>query len=141
MREAYNKLSRLNTSPSRSTFIGNIEGRDVFNGNVSVVVTDGFSGNIFLKTAEGIASFVLDQIEEASREKKTAHYISDLLTDLRKRLHYTEYPGAVVCGVDGIVIKCHGDGSTSAFRESLKESCRLLQNNFLAQIKDSLTPK
>ncbi len=138
VREAYSKLTSLNAAdPSRPTFIGNVEGRDAFNGHVDVIVTDGFTGNIFLKTAEGIASFILSQIESSTAENKDASHLSDLLSGLRKRLYYAEYPGAVVCGIEGIVMKCHGDGKPSAFRESLKETCRLLENDFLTKIKDS----
>lgn len=136
VREAYRHLSEWNLAdPSRPIFIGNVEGRDAFNGHVDVIVTDGFTGNIFLKTAEGIASFILSQIEE---EKETYAPLADLLSGLRKRLHYAEYPGAVVCGIEGIVMKCHGDGRPSAFRESLKEICHLLENDFLDKIRDSL---
>jgi len=125
VRDAYKKLAEL-----KETFIGNVEGRDAFNGHVDVIVTDGFTGNIFLKTAEGIASFVLSQIEQAAA--------AEIFATLRKRLHYAEYPGAVLCGVEGIVMKCHGDGMPNAFRESLKETCRLLDNDFLTKIKELL---
>jgi glycerol-3-phosphate acyltransferase PlsX len=136
VREAYQQLSELNKDPSAPpVFIGNVEGRDVFNGHVDVIVTDGFTGNIFLKTAEGIASFILSQIEKTLVEHKTAHHLSDLLMGMRKRLHYAEYPGAIVCGVDGLVMKCHGDGNPAAFRESLKEAFRLLENGFLQKLK------
>lgn len=139
VRDAYRQLAELNeASPSRPIFIGNVEGRDAFNGHVDVIVTDGFTGNIFLKTAEGIASFILSQIEEARAENKASQPLAELLSGLRKRLHYAEYPGAVVCGVEGIVMKCHGDGHPTAFRESLKETCRLLENDFLDKIRESL---
>ncbi len=134
VREAYQQLTELNEgNPSKPIFLGNIEGRSAFSGYVDVIVTDGFTGNIFLKTSEGIASFILSQIEE--REKDPSAYI---LKELRKLLHYAEYPGAVMCGIEGIVMKCHGDGMPNAFCESLKETCRLLTNDFLTKIKDQL---
>ncbi len=134
MRDAYQLLEQLNkTTPPRTIFAGNIEGRDVFNGVVDVLVTDGFTGNVFLKTAEGIASFILSQIEENFTEPLP------ILATLRKRLHYAEYPGAVVAGVDGIVMKCHGDGSPNAFRESLKATDQLLSHDFLSRIKKELS--
>jgi len=135
LRNAYKALERLNHLPhARKKFIGNIEGRDVFNGNVDVLVTDGFTGNVFLKTAEGIASFILQEIEAYAGDSLILH-----LPLLRKRLHYAEYPGAVVSGIEGIVIKCHGDGSPNAFCESLKATCRLLEQDFLKRIKVELT--
>ncbi len=131
LRNAYKALEQLNLSDStRKTFIGNIEGRDVFNGNVDVLVTDGFTGNVFLKTAEGIASFILQEIEAYASDSLIPH-----LPVLRKRLHYAEYPGAIVSGVEGLVIKCHGDGSPSAFCESIRATYHLLEQNFLKSIK------
>ncbi|MBS3904696.1 MAG: phosphate acyltransferase PlsX [Simkania sp.] len=134
IRNAYQLLEQLNkTTPPNLTFIGNIEGRNVFNGIVDVLVTDGFTGNVFLKTAEGIASFILSQLEGNISEPQLN------LSTLRKRLHYAEYPGAVVAGVDGVVMKCHGDGSPTAFRESLKAISRLLAHNFLEHVKSELS--
>src|SRR6185437_3534869 len=86
-REAYQKLETLNQQ--RQIFIGNIEGKQAFQGTFDVLVTDGFSGNIFLKTAEGIAAFIFEELEH--KEK---------LHSIRHRLHYAEYPGAILCGVD-----------------------------------------
>ncbi len=76
--------------------MGNIEGKSAFDGDVDVLVTDGFAGNIFLKTAEGIANLMLDQLKPSA-------------IDLKKfqSLQYAEYPGALLAGVKGIVIKCH----------------------------------
>lgn len=133
VRSAYKKLEELHHEHSaQGTFKGNIEGRDVFNGSVDVIVTDGFTGNVFLKTAEGIASFILHEVEEHTKNPDSFFYT------LRKRLHYTEYPGATIAGVDGIVVKCHGDGSPSAFRKSVKAVSELLKGNFLSRLKEEL---
>jgi glycerol-3-phosphate acyltransferase PlsX len=125
-REAYKLIQQCHP-----TFIGNIEGRDVFNGDTDVVVTDGFAGNVLLKTAEGIASFILHEIEKDPG-------ISGDLAALRKRLHYAEYPGAIVAGVEGLIMKCHGDGSKLAFRESLKAIIQLLSQDLSVRIKKAL---
>lgn len=126
LQEAHRHLSKLKSG----LFMGNIEGRDVFEGNIQVLVTDGFTGNIFLKTAEGIASFILSELE---------HELSaEMLKKLRIRLHYTEYPGAILCGINGIVVKCHGDGSPDAFINGIKGALRLTQHNFLDNLKDLL---
>ena len=126
LQKAYRHLSEL----KGSLFVGNIEGRDVFEGDIQVLVTDGFAGNIFLKTAEGVASFILSELE-SELPKET-------LTKLRARLHYTEYPGAILCGVNGIVVKCHGDGSPEAFINGIKGGILLAQNNFLDTLKNQL---
>ncbi|NGX31750.1 MAG: Phosphate acyltransferase [Chlamydiae bacterium] len=86
--KAYQLFSKKN---AYFTFVGNIEGQDVFEGTIDVLVTDGFSGNIFLKTAEGVANFLQSQ------------YKFDLPS-----LAY----GAIICGVNGLVIKCHGKSKT-----------------------------
>ncbi len=70
LQEAYLKLDAMNRD--QPFFAGNIEGKDVFHGNIDVLVTDGFTGNVFLKTAEGIAAFILEQLEQAP-EKALFH--------------------------------------------------------------------
>lgn len=126
LREAYQKLQSLNTH--HKVFLGNVEARDVFNGEIDVLVTDGFTGNIFLKTTEGIGAFLLDLL----KEKK------ELLANLRHPLDYAEYPGALLCGVDGIVIKCHGSASPQSLTSSIKAALPLLQHNFLDKLKKEL---
>ena len=123
-REAYAKLQALNNG-GRKVFLGNIEGKDAFAGNIDVLVTDGFTGNVFLKTAEGLASFILHELE-----KDMSHDIAAL----RRRLYTTEHPGAILCGVDGLVIKCHGHVTVATFMTSIKGAYRLLQSRFLEQL-------
>jgi phosphate acyltransferase len=133
LREVYQKLIELNKE--ESIFLGNIEGKAVFRGDLDVLVTDGFTGNIFLKTAEGIAAFIskeLEQIEEGGEKLK------EILTTLKRHLDYSEYPGAILCGVNGIVIKCHGDFSPQALNNSIRGTIRLLEHDFLEKIKIQL---
>ena len=89
--EAYQKLLTLNQK--RKVFIGNIEGRDALEGLCDVLVTDGFTGNVFLKTAEGIAGALLNQLEANASEECSPH-LKTVLSGIRRRLHYAEYPGA-----------------------------------------------
>jgi glycerol-3-phosphate acyltransferase PlsX len=135
LREAYQKLESLNRD--FPTFLGNIEGKDAFQGDIDVLVTDGFTGNVFLKTAEGIAAFILEDIEGTAKESCSMH-LKGLLTQLRSRLHYAEYPGAILCGVDGIVVKCHGDSTPEALMSGVKGAIRLVQHDFLDKIKSQL---
>ena len=113
-------------------FLGNVEGREVFERKVDVLVTDGFTGNVFLKTAEGIASFVLDLVKEKIKEEK-------LYYDLHKHLYYGEHPGALLIGTDAMIIKCHGKSSSLAIKNAIFGSLRLLENNFLTKFKKILT--
>jgi glycerol-3-phosphate acyltransferase PlsX len=135
LREAYKKLQSLNKDTT--TFIGNVEGRDVFKGDIDVLVTDGFTGNVFLKTAEGIAAVILDQLEENASEQCSPH-LKAVLDVMRQRLHYAEYPGAILCGVDGIVVKCHGDSNPDTFGHGIRGAIRLVENQFLTRIKTQL---
>ncbi len=135
LREAYQKLESLNRD--FPTFIGNVEGKDAFQGNIDVLVTDGFTGNVFLKTAEGIAAFILEDLEENAGQDCSLH-LKGVLSQLRKRLHYAEYPGAILCGVDGIVVKCHGDSTPEALMSGVRGAIRLVQHDFLDKIKSQL---
>lgn len=118
-------------APSAFEFAGNIEGRDVFEGNVDVLVTDGFTGNVFLKTAEGTAAFILDSL------KKVGADVSKLEM-LHRNFDYTEHPGAVLCGVDGVIVKCHGNGIESAIFHSIMGAIALVQKNFVEHMKTAL---
>lgn len=133
--EVYQALEALNRDTP--TFIGNIEGKQAFRGDIDVLVTDGFTGNIFLKTAEGCAAFILDEIEQKSLTNTTPE-IKSMLLKLKTRLHWTEYPGAILAGIDGVVVKCHGDSSPIALMNGIKGAYRLVKHDFLNQIKKQL---
>lgn len=138
LQEAYNQLLSLSKKPSSSfSFVGNIEGRNAFHGQIDVLVTDGFTGNVFLKTAEGIAAVILEELENATLDGCSPS-LKTILSELRQRLHYAEYPGALLCGIDGIVIKCHGDASAQSVVRSITTAKRLIQHRFLDQVREEL---
>lgn len=138
VRLAYQKMLALAEQfPEQFHFKGNIEAKEVFNGGVDVLVTDGFTGNIFLKTAEGIANLVLDRLKENIPEKDFANLESHL-NDLQQHLHYAEYPGALLCGVEGIVVKCHGYSTPKAIMNGIKGALHLAQQKFIASLQDQL---
>jgi phosphate acyltransferase len=134
LREAYVQLESLNHD--RMVFAGNIEGKDVFHGDINVLVTDGFTGNIFLKTAEGIAAFILDYLEETS--KAVSSHLKHELSTLQSRLYQAASHGALLCGVDGIIVKCHGDATPAAFLQGIKGTIRLCRHDFLESLKSQL---
>jgi glycerol-3-phosphate acyltransferase PlsX len=90
-------------------FKGNIEGKEAFQGIVDVLVTDGFTGNVFLKTAEGVSAFLIKLLKK--KLNNLPEKISQFSPD--------EYPGAILCGVEGIVIKCHGDSKSKSMFHSI----------------------
>lgn len=138
LQQAYRNLGAPNSADY--CFVGNVEGREVFDGKVDVLVTDGFTGNVLLKTSEGAASFALRQIEDALREADldVPQSVKEVLGQLRSRLDYAEYPGAIVCGVEGIVIKCHGNATSRGMLQAICEACTLLEKQLIDQLKTRL---
>ena len=126
LQAAYRQLQE-----SCPNFVGNIEGRDVFSGQIDVLVCGGFAGNIFLKTAEGMALFILDYLKEALGP-------SEALDELNRRVNYAEYGGAIVCGVDGLVVKCHGFSSPRAIQNSIRATIKLAERDLIGRMKSAL---
>lgn len=118
-------------------FAGNVEGKSAFDGEVDALITDGFTGNVFLKTAEGIANLILDRIRHNLPES-TFEAVNPQMKDLQKHLHYAEYPGALLIGVDGIVTKCHGYSTPKALINAIFGVIELSKRNFLHTFKEIL---
>lgn len=143
VREAYRLLSEACqleqglTEKPYMTFYGNIEGREVFQGKVDVLVTDGFTGNVLVKTSEGIADVIFDYLTEALHQQPSVE-LQKKLNSIQKTFHYAEYQGALLCGIDGIVIKCHGHSNTKAIFNGIKGAIDMIQNQLVQQIKDHL---
>lgn len=132
VREAYKCLKESNES-KKMQFIGNVEGRDLFEGKVDVLVTDGFTGNVLLKTSEGLSSFIFSYIQETLQNTH-----QEYLSQLRQYFSYAEYPGAFVCGVEGIVVKSHGDSSPRAMLSSIQGAANLVHTKVIDRIKEAL---
>lgn len=118
-------------------FKGNVEGREVFQGKVDVLVTDGFTGNVFLKTAEGVSAFILEQLQ-LQLQNTPSESAQGAVTALARHVNYDEYPGAIVCGVDGVVVKCHGYSSSLAMYNGIKGAIALVEHGLVAKIKTLL---
>ena len=102
-----------------------------------MVVTDGFTGNVFLKTAEGIANLILDRLN-AELPQESLKKLGSQLTDLQRHLHYAEYPGALLAGVRGIVIKCHGYSTPQAFVNAVRGAVDLAAEGFMEVFQSKL---
>lgn len=141
VRQAYQLLSEAchqnSNEPPYMEFHGNIEGRDVFHGKVDVLVTDGFTGNVLVKTSEGIADVIFEYLMEALHQHPSPA-LQKTLNSIQSLFHYAEYQGALLCGIDGIVIKCHGHSNTKAFFNGVKGAVNMIQHQLLSQIKDHL---
>ena len=79
-------------------FLGNVEGREVYEGKVDVLVTDGFTGNVFLKTSEGVSSFLVDYLKKHFGSKAG----EEVAHELHTQFNYAQYPGALLAGLDGV---------------------------------------
>jgi phosphate acyltransferase len=105
-------------------FVGNVEGRDVFTGQVDVIVTDGFTGNVMLKLSEGLQEAVISMIKRelsATVITKTGAMLArPAFKNLKKRLDYAEYGGAPLLGVRRMVVICHGSSNARAIRNAIR---------------------
>jgi phosphate acyltransferase len=106
-------------------FVGNVEGGDLFTGGVDVVVTDGFTGNVVLKLLEGFAGFMLGQVMR-ELAGHGADWAPAALAKLKKNIDYAEYGGALLLGVDGVVIIGHGRSDAMAVANALRVAARAL---------------
>ena len=107
-----------------SNFIGNVEGRDLYNGRVEVIVCDGFIGNVALKISEGLVEAISSMLKEAlssTLSSKMGYVLSRrAFRDFRKRVDYSEYGGAPLLGVKGVVIICHGGSNANAIKNAIR---------------------
>jgi len=116
VRRAYGMLRH-----SPLNFIGNIEGSDIFNSYVDVVVCDGFVGNVALKICEGVAQSISNWIVQEIGEPT-------LVKELTKRLNYEEYGGGIVLGINGLGILCHGRSSSKAIKNAIIMAAHFIKN-------------
>lgn len=123
-------------------FIGNVEGRDVFNGKVDVIVTDGFTGNVILKVSESLSEMVEQLLrEEIKRTLKASVGFLLSRTAFRRfksRLDYSEYGGAPLLGVKGCVIICHGRSSAKAIKNAIRFAAEFSRRNLAQKIQSSI---
>jgi glycerol-3-phosphate acyltransferase PlsX len=118
-REAYKLIKELSLN-----FVGNVEGRDLFNGKADVLVCDGFVGNVALKISEGMAEtvrFLLRQSLQATITRQVGFMLSrQAFVDFKKRLDYSEYGGAPLLGIKGVCIISHGSSNGNAIKNAIR---------------------
>ena len=117
-KEAYQLLSAGGVK-----FIGNVEGGDVFAGGADVVVTDGFTGNVILKLLEQFGGFVMNKVA-AGAEKAGTELSADVFGAVVQDLDYAAYGGALLLGVDGVVVIGHGKSDSRAVGNALRQAAR-----------------
>lgn len=135
VKKAYEELKNVDLN-----FIGNVEARDVINDYTDIIVCDGFTGNILLKSAEGVAISVMGLLKEtflsSTKGKLGAMLLKDDLRKLKSFMDYAEYGGAPLLGVNGGVIKAHGSSDSRAIKNAINQGIKFAKGNVLQDIKD-----
>jgi glycerol-3-phosphate acyltransferase PlsX len=126
-------------------FIGNVEGRDLYNGHADVIVTDGFVGNVALKTSEGLVKLVNSSLRESLKATITSS-VGALLSQqafkaFKKRLDYSEYGGAPLLGVRGVCIVGHGSSNERAIMNGIRVAAEFAANEVNPAIESMLAEK
>jgi fatty acid/phospholipid synthesis protein PlsX len=137
-RETFSALKEL----SDLNFIGNIEGKDVLTTQVDVVVTDGFTGNVFLKSVEGAADFMMSSLKEnltsSSLAKIGAVLAKNSLKKMKIELDPNQYGGALIAGLNGAVVKGHGSSNEEAFYHALRQLYSIVKSDVVNKLKEEL---
>jgi glycerol-3-phosphate acyltransferase PlsX len=128
---------------NRDTFIGNVEGSDIFNGSVDVVVCDGFEGNLVLKTAEGTAD-AIGKILKGSIKGSWIQMIGGMLVKpafkaLKKKMDYAEYGGAPLLGVKECVIIAHGKSNSEAMKNAMFQAIEYVESDVGKDIEEGIS--
>jgi glycerol-3-phosphate acyltransferase PlsX len=137
---AYELFERSNLN-----FIGNVEGRDIFDGIADVVVCDGFVGNVLLKFGESIFGFITTQLKKKVARSPLlmagGYLLKPALKELKQDMTSEEYGGAQLLGIDGVVIICHGNSTPLAIKNAVKVARQLVIEDVNEQIKQTLEKK
>lgn len=124
---------------SSLNFVGNVEPRDVSNGDVDVLVCDGFVGNTVLKMFEGVASNIFSMLKEeimaSTRTKIGGLFLKPVFNKFKKKFDYKEVGGAAFLGVNGICIKAHGSSDAKAVKNAIRQAKLFYDNNLIEKIR------
>lgn len=136
-KEAFTLISKLDS------FVGNVEGNQIFDGSIDVVICDGFVGNILLKTSEGVADAITKIIKKHVKKSPIAIAGSLLMKKvfktLKQQVDYDEYGGAPLLGVDGCVIISHGKSNAKAIKNAIFQALNFADSEINRVIKDELS--
>lgn len=126
-------------------FIGNVEARDLLEGVCDVAVTDGFTGNMILKTVEGTAMSMFKMIKaelmSSFTSKMAAAVLKPNLKQIKNKLDYSEYGGAALFGLNAPVIKAHGSSDSQAIYSAIRQTREFVQSGVVAQIRNAMESK
>lgn len=138
LKTAYTSLKQM----KEINFIGNIEARDFFEGKADVILCDGFVGNIFIKTIEGFGSYLYnlmrDKVKKDEIYAKGAKIMAPAIEGIKSQLDYSEYGGAILLGLDGIIVKCHGSSDNKAIYNGIKVAVDYAKTDIQIKLKENL---
>lgn len=124
-------------------FVGNVEGRDIMEGNADVFVTDGFVGNVVLKTIEGMGHMIGDKVKGIFKKniitKIGALFVMDGINSFKKAMDYREYGGAPLLGCKKPVIKGHGSSDAKAVFNAIRQAKQFVETDVISSITENLT--
>jgi glycerol-3-phosphate acyltransferase PlsX len=137
IKEAHQLLNK-----SRIHFVGNVEGRDIFNGKVNIVVCDGFVGNVVLKVSESIAG-VIGKLLKAELNRSLMTRLGALLAKpafnaLKREVDYSEYGGAPLLGIDGNCIISHGSSNAKAIKNAIRRAAEFVKYEINQHILEAM---
>ena len=135
IKDTYQKLNQIVNEDFE--FKGFIEGNHIMDGNVNVIVTDGFTGNVALKTAEGTANFIQKNLKK-SINKLSLILSYNTLKKFKKKLDPRKYNGAIFLGLEGPVVKSHGSTDSVGFAYSIDMCSKIIKSNLIQKIKTNL---
>tara|TARA_Y100001935_G_C17219468_1_gene464442 strand:- start:294 stop:1067 length:774 start_codon:yes stop_codon:yes gene_type:complete len=141
LKKTYKKLNEL-SSDKNFIFKGYIEGNKIMEGNTNIIVTDGFTGNVALKTAEGTAKFLTDNLKKSLTQnlftKISLLFSYFSLKRFKDKLDPRKYNGAIFLGLNGPVVKSHGGTDALGFYYSIDLCYKIIKGNLMQQIKNNL---
>ena len=136
-RETFSRLKHLPVN-----FVGNVEGRDLYNGRVEVIVCDGFIGNVALKISEGLVEVISSLLKESlssTLSSKVGYVLSRrAFAHFKKRVDYSEYGGAPLLGVRGVCLICHGGSNANAIKNAIRVAAEFAEGRVNEKIEREL---
>jgi glycerol-3-phosphate acyltransferase PlsX len=137
-REVHSRLKQ-----SALNFVGNVEGREIFGGDVDVIVCDGFIGNIALKISEGVAQHIVTLLKDALQSTLSSQvgYVLSrkAYKNFRKKIDYSEYGGAPLLGVRGVTVIGHGSSNAHAIKNAIRVATELVRGGVNERIEQELS--
>ncbi|MDO5002160.1 MAG: phosphate--acyl-ACP acyltransferase, partial [Eubacteriales bacterium] len=135
-------LLRQAGDEGRINFVGNIEGTGVFSGAADVVITDGFTGNVLLKTTEGVIKYIMGALKgvfyKSTVNKLAAAVLKGDLAEMKKSMDVNEVGGTALIGISKPVVKAHGSSGAEAFFAAIRQAVRFVDAGVIGDIEENI---